>query len=233
MGHKEDKIIIKKQYNGSKISIDCAIFSYDHEGLKVLLVKEKNEKQSIKWKLASDCIKKGETIENTALGILKKFVGLDNFFLEQLKTFGYPSESSSQEDISIGYYALAKAEKHSLSTDVLDQDIKWCCIKEIKDLSYKHDHIFKDSLIALQNKVGQSDIAFNLLPEKFTLLQVKQLYEKILNIEIDTSNFRRKILQMGIVVDSNEKEKGVSHRAAKFYKFNADGYKKSIQVSFI
>lgn len=221
-----------KKKDDKNISIDCVIFNYDIQGLKVLLVQEKGCDGTINWGLASECIKEGDTIESTAHRILKKYIGLDEYFLEQLKAFGYSSNSSLQENISIGYYALAKVESDYLSEDYEIQDTKWCSLNEIVNLSEKHNEILSYSLKELRNKVCQSSIGFNLLPEKFTLLQVKQFYEEILGIEMNTSNFRRKILQMGLVLDLNEKEEDVSHRAAKFYRFNAEGYQKAMQRGF-
>ena len=210
---KESKIV--KHYNAAKIEIDCAIFNFEEDSLKVLLLKQKEKNGNIKWSLANDWIKEGETIAGTAQNILKKYIGSDQFFLEQLKAFGYSSESSRQEDILIGYYALLKRDA-ILSNE--NSDFEWIGINQISGLNEKHQIILDYSLNKLRKNICNSAIGFNLLPEKFTLLQVVHLYEEILGIEINKSNFRRKILQMGIILDSNEKEEDVSHRAAKFYK---------------
>lgn len=205
-------------YSINRIEIDCVIFNFEDESLKVLLVKQKDKKGN--FGLTNDWIKEGETISSTAHNILRKYIGADNFFLEQLKAFGYPSSSSSQEDIVIGYYAMVKRSRDNLEIDVLNSDVEWIGINEISGLSDKHKVIVDYSLKELRKNICQSAIGFNLLPEKFTLLQVIHLYEEILGVEINKSNFRRKLLQMGLVHDSNEKEKAVSHRAAKFYSVN-------------
>ena len=96
------------QYTSNRIEIDCVIFNFEGESLKVLLVKHKDNQGKLNFELAKDYIKEGDTISGTAQNILKKYIGVDNFFLEQLKAFGYPSSSSSQEDIAIGYYAMVK-----------------------------------------------------------------------------------------------------------------------------
>ncbi|WP_428232006.1 NUDIX hydrolase [Flavobacterium sp.] len=206
------------QYSTNRIEIDCVIFNFEGESLKVLLVKQKDKEES--WGLANDWIKEGETLSGTAHNILRKYIGVDNFFLEQLKAFGYPSSSSSQEDIAIGYYAMVKRDIGDIDNDIFNPNVAWMGINEISGLNNKHKVILDYSLKELRKNICKSAIGFNLLPEKFTLLQVMHLYEEILGIEINKSNFRRKILQMDLIQDSNEKEKAVSHRAAKFYSIN-------------
>ncbi|OXB07000.1 NUDIX hydrolase [Flavobacterium pectinovorum] len=209
---------IAKQYITNKIEIDCVIFNFENNSLKVLLVKQQDNEGVITWGLANDYIKKGETILSTAHNILKNYINGDQFFLEQLKAFSYQSDSSLQEDISIAYYALVKRDNSK--DDLFNADVKWIGINEIIGLNDKHKIILDFSLKELRKNICKSAVGFNLLPEKFTLLQVINLYEEILGIEINKSNFRRKLLQTGIVHDSNEKEEDVSHRAARFYSLN-------------
>ncbi|WP_264537915.1 NUDIX hydrolase [Flavobacterium sp. N1736] len=213
---------VARQYITNKIEIDCVIFNFENNSLKVLLVKQQDNEGVITWGLANDYIKKGETIWSTAHNILKNYTGGDNFFLEQLKAFSYQSSSSLQEDISIAYYALVKRDHNK--NDLFNADVKWISIHEIADLNDKHKVILDFSLKELRSNICKSAIGFNLLPEKFTLLQVINLYEEILGIEINKSNFRRKLLQTGIVHDSNEKEEDVSHRAARFYSLNLQSH---------
>ncbi|MEO8236479.1 MAG: NUDIX domain-containing protein [Flavobacterium sp.] len=221
---------IAREHSAIGISIDCVIFNFDDEGLKVLLVNEKDQNEN--WGLASDWISEGETIESTSNKILQKYIGTDNFFMEQLKAFNYPSQYSLKEDISIGYYALVKNNNPILSNDSKIAGVKWFKIDEALKLNYKHHMILEYSLKELKKRICQSGIGFNLLPEKFTLLQAMHLYEEILGVEMNKSNFRRKIFQMGLVLDIDEKEEDVSHRAAKFYKFNIENYEKLAQRGF-
>ena len=220
-----------KRYCTNRIEIDCVIFNFETDGLKVLLVKQKDNQENGSWGLANDYIKEGETISSTAHIILKKYIGSDNFFVEQLKAFSYPSPSSLQENISIGYYALVKRDNKQVNSP-FNLDVKWVGINEVIGLNDKHKMILDFSLKELRKNICQSAIGFNLLPEKFTLLQVIHLYEEILGIEVDKSNFRRKLLHMGIVHDLNEKEEDVSHRAAKFYTLNLNNYDSGRELNF-
>jgi len=207
-----------RQYITNKIEIDCVLFNFENNSLKVLLVKQQDSQGIDTWGLAHDFIKKGETIWSTAQNILQHYIHGAPFFLEQLKAFSYQSSASEQEDISIAYYALVKQDESK--NDLLTAEVKWIQINEIVNLNDKHKVILDFSLKELRKNICKSAIGFNLLPEKFTLLQVINLYEEILGIEINKSNFRRKLLQTGIVHDANEKEEDVSHRAARFYSLN-------------
>ncbi|PXY46677.1 NUDIX hydrolase [Flavobacterium hydrophilum] len=204
------------------ISIDCVIFNFDQGGLKVLLVNDQNEKEN--WRLPGHLISEGETIESTSNQMLRKYVGAEKFYAEQLKVFNPISQYSSSDEITIGCFALVKSDNHYLKNDLKLSEVQWCKIDEALNLNDKHRMILDYSLKELRSRIWQSTIGFNLLPEKFTLLQAMQLYEKILGIEMNKSNFRRKIFKMGLVLDIDEKEEDVSHRAAKFYKFNLENY---------
>jgi len=215
-GEKNNKNDIK-YCNSIQIEIDCIIFNLDSNILKILLVKQTDNEGNVNWRFANDCLKKGETIANTAHNIVKKYIGSEHFFMEQLKAFGYSTVSSLHENISIAYYSLINGDHNILENACKLLDAKWVGVDEIEGLNDKDKLILDFSLKELRRNICQSTIGFNLLPDKFTLLQVVHLYEKILGIEIDKSNFRRKILQLGVVQDLNEKEENVSHRAAKLY----------------
>ncbi|REG99623.1 NUDIX hydrolase [Flavobacterium aquicola] len=206
-----------KYYSPKRLEIDCVIFNLDNNSLKILLVKQTDNEGIVKWRFANDCLKKGETIAGVADTILKKHTGSNRYFIDQLKAFGYSPVPSVQENISIAYYGLIKSDQNVLDREPTNIDMKWIDINEIEGLNDKDKIILDFSLKELRKNICQSTIGFNLLPEKFTLLQVVHLYEKILGIEINKSNFRRKILQLGLVQDLNEKEENVSHRAARFY----------------
>jgi 8-oxo-dGTP diphosphatase len=157
---------------------------------------------------------------------------MDNIYLEQLKAFGDPNRFPLRRVITIGYYALVKREDYDVKAGFTASDAKWYKINQIPKLIYDHNEILDYSIKNLRNRVRQAPLGFNLLPEKFTLLQLMHLYEEILGIEMDKSNFRRKILHMKLLVALNEKQKDVSHRAAQLYKFDAVIYEKLTQKGF-
>ncbi|MGB8703704.1 MAG: NUDIX domain-containing protein [Gillisia sp.] len=216
----------------NSITIDCVIFGFDEGNLEVLLVEHGEGISKGRWGLPGGWIKEEESTDDAAHRLLRELAGLDNIYLEQLKAFGDPDRFPLGRVITIGYYALVKKEDYNVKAGFTASDARWYRVKDIPDLIYDHNEILTFSLSHLRNRVRQAPIGFNLLPEKFTLLQLMHLYEEILGIEMDKPNFRRKILKMKLLVDLKEKEQNVSHRAAKLYRFDNDVYKKLQKKGF-
>jgi 8-oxo-dGTP diphosphatase len=214
------------------VTVDCVIFGFKKEGLEVLLVQHAIGESEGSWGLPGGWIKKEESAEDAAHRVLYELTSLDNIYLEQLKAFTNPNRVLDRRVITIGYYALVNQEDHNIKASLAVREAKWCKINEIPNLIFDHNEILNFSLMQLQNRVRQAPIGFNLLPEKFTLLQLMHLYEEILGIELDKSNFRRKILHMKLLLELDEKQQDVSHRAAKLYKFDAEIYKKLTEKGF-
>lgn len=214
------------------ITIDCVIFSFDKKNLEVLLVQHAGGESIGKWGLLGGDLHIDESVDNAALRIVNELTGLDNIYLEQLKAFTDPDRVSVMRVITVGYYTLVNREDYNIKASVSVIEAKWFKIKDIPNLIFDHNEILDFSLMQLRNRVRQAPIGFNLLPEKFTLLQLMHLYKEILGIELDKSNFRRKILHMKLLVALDEKQQDVSHRAAKLYKFDPDIYKKLTEKGF-
>ncbi|WP_417939158.1 NUDIX hydrolase [Flavobacterium sp. RS13.1] len=214
------------------ITIDCVIFGFDQGSLEVLLIQHGEGISKGKWGLPGGWINKKESIDDAAHRLLNELTALDHIYLEQLKAFGNPHRFPLRRVITIGYYALIKRENYNIQPGFTASDAKWYKINQIPDLIYDHSEILAYSLKQLRERVRQAPIGFNLLPEKFTLLQLMHLYEEILGIEMDKSNFRRKILHMKLLVALDEKQQDVSHRAAKLYKFDSEIYTKLTEKGF-
>lgn len=214
------------------ITIDCVIFGFDQGSLKVLLIEHAEGISKGKWGLPGGWIKETESIDQAANRLLSELTGLTEIYLEQLKAFGDPDRFPLGRVITIGYYALVKIEDYNIQAGFTASDAKWYTIDSIPNLIYDHQTILDYSLKRLRNRVKQAPIGFNLLPEKFTLLQLMQLYEEILGVEMDKSNFRRKFLRMKLLEGLDEREQDVSHRAAKLYRFDFDIYKKLTEKGF-
>lgn len=214
------------------ISIDCVVFGFDKGSLEVLLVEHAHGIRKGEWGLPGGWIHENEGIDNAAHRLLADLTGLDNTYLEQLKAFGDPDRFPLGRVITIAYYALVKKEDYNIRAGFTASDAKWCKIADVPELIYDHNEIFDYSLMNLRRRVRQAPIGFNLLPEKFTLLELMQLYEEILGVEMDKSNFRRKILHMKLLVALGEKQKDVSHRAAQLYEFDPKIYEKLTKKGF-
>ena len=214
------------------ITIDCVIFGFDKGSLEVLLIEHAEGIRKGEWGLPGGWIHENESIDNAAHRLLADLTGLDNIYLEQLKAFGEPDRFPLGRVITIGYYALVKREDYNIRAGFTASDAKWYKIADVPNLIYDHNQILNYSLTNLQTRVKQAPIGFNLLPEKFTLLELMQLYEEILGVEMDKSNFRRKILRMKLLVALGEKQKEVSHRAAELYEFDPKIYEKLTKKGF-
>jgi len=229
----DDDIIVKNDPSVmNAITIDCVIFGFDKGSLEVLLIQHAEGISKGKWGLPGGWINKKESTDDAAHRLLNELTALDHIYLEQLKAFGNPDRFPLRRVITIGYYALIKREDYNIQPGFTASDAKWYKINQIPDLIYDHNEILAYSLKHLRNRVRQAPIGFNLLPEKFTLLQLMHLYEEILGIEMDKSNFRRKILHMKLLVALDEKQQDVSHRAAQLYKFDSEIYTKLTEKGF-
>ncbi|MCG9972871.1 NUDIX hydrolase [Christiangramia crocea] len=214
------------------VTIDCVIFGFQDGVLEILLVKHASGIKEGEWALPGGWISEKESIDDAAHRLLKELTGLNNIYLEQLKAFGNPDRFPLGRVITIGYNALIKKDEYIVEPGFTASEAEWYKIKEVPDLIYDHSKILDFSLQRLRRRVRQAPIGFNLLPEKFTLLQLQQLYEEILDIKLDKPNFRRKILKMKLLTNLNEKEKDVAHRAAKLYSFDDEIYRKLTEKGF-
>lgn len=216
----------------SSITIDCCVFSFEKENLKVLLVQHGEGISKGKWGLPGGWIKKEEDIDIAAARLLFDLTGLKDIYLEQVRTFGKPDRFPMGRVITVGYYALIKLGDFNVKAGFTASEARWYSVKDIPELIYDHNEILEASLNRLRGKVRRAPIGFNLLPEKFTLLQLMQLYSEILDIDMDKSNFRRKFLKMKLLQEVGSKQQGVSHRAAKLYRFDENIYRSLTQKGF-
>lgn len=206
------------------VSIDCLIFGFRGSGLDILLIKHGEGISKGKWALPGGWIQYNEDVDEAAGRLLKSLTGVSNIYLEQLRAFGDVSRYPEKRVITIAYYALVNTDHYALSAGFTASDVQWFNVHEVPKLPYDHNRILDFGLRQLKHKVRHEPIGFNLLPRKFTLHQIQQLYEAILEMQLDKPNFRRKLLNMNLLVPCNEKQKDVSHRAASLYRFDKKIY---------
>jgi len=214
------------------LSIDCLIFGFDNGELNVLLVKHGEGISKGRWALPGGWIKYNESVDKAASRLLQSLTGVSNIYLEQLKSFGEVRRYPLERVITIAYNALVNAENYALSPGFTASDVKWFNLQEVPKLPYDHNEILAYGFKHLKHKVMHEPIGFNLLPKKFTLHQIQELYEAILETKLDKPNFRRKLLNMNLLVPCNEKQKDVSHRAANLYRFDKKIYDKLAEKGF-
>lgn len=219
-------------YARPAVTVDCVIFGFDKNQLKVLLTKRAIEPFLGKWAFPGGFIQEEETAEDCALRKLWEEAGLQDIFLEQLYTFSDLARDPRGRVISIAYYALVKPEAYMLKAGVDIEAVKWFGIDENIDLAFDHMQILNTAIERLKGKIRYQPIGFELLPEQFTLPDLHNLYETVLQRSIDRGNFRKKILSMGLLIDHSDKQKDRRSRAAKIYSFDRIKYKELTESGF-
>ena len=177
-------------------------------------------------------IKYNESIDGAANRILSSQTSVGNIYLEQFKTFGDLERFPVRRVITIAYYALVNIEQFELHPGPTEADVNWFAIQDVPKMAFDHDVILRSCFEFLKHKIQHEPIGFNLLPPKFTLLQLQELYEAILGQKLDKSNFRKKFLKMNLLVDTKERQQDVSHRAATLYCFDENVYNKLLMKGF-
>ncbi len=210
------------------IAIDCIIFGFDEAGLKLLLIHRGFEPEKGKWSLMGGFVNEKESLEMAANRILKQLTGLSGVYLEQLHSFGTPQRDPVERTISVAYYALVDIHQYEqqLSDDFHPQ---WVTLKKIPKLIFDHDQMVALAKSKLRDKASVQPVLFELLPEKFTLPVLQNLYENVYEKEFDKRNFSRKALSMEWLVKMKDKEKHSSKKGAFYYKLNKRKYRSQFQ----
>lgn len=214
------------------LSIDCVVFGFKNAALSVLLVKHNQGVTKGQYALPGSWIKYNESIDNAAYRILTAQTSVKNIYLEQLQAFGDTNRFPHKRVITVCYYALVNIENFELHAGSSVSEVDWFTMSNIPKMAFDHNEIVNKCFTHLQHKVRQEPIGFNLLPKKFTLLHLQELYEAILNQKLDKPNFRRKLMKMNLLVSCNETQKDVSHRAAQLYRFDKKVYDRLIERGF-
>lgn len=211
------------EYSKFHVAIDCIIFGFDKDKLKLLLIKRKFEPEIGKWSLMGGFVEENESLDDAVKRILFKLTGLENIIMEQLFTYGEIDRDPGERVISVAYFAVIKTDDY---TNKLGSKYgaKWEELTYIPDLIFDHNLMVKKALKRLRRSAKYQPIGFEILPEKFTIPQLQKLYEAIYQKELDKRNFRKKILSMNLLLKLDEKEKKYSRKGAYYYKFNKEKY---------
>ncbi|GAC35119.1 hydrolase, NUDIX family [Paraglaciecola polaris LMG 21857] len=214
------------------LSIDNVVLGIESGRLMVLTAKYNTGLAQGLWGLLGGWVAYDEPIDNAAKRILKMITGVDDLYLEQFRAFGDVKRYPAERVVTIAYYALVRPDLYNVIPGGTASHVEWRDVRNLPSLIYDHGEIVKALLLHLKSKVRHEPIGFNLLPEKFTLLQLQEVYEAILDVKLDKPNFRRKILKMNLLIDCNEKQQGVMHRAASLYRFDMVVYQKLCEHGF-
>lgn len=227
-GQKIDQYSInEKMY----VATDCIIFGFDRGALKLLIFKRRVEPKKGEWSLIGSFVRLDEDVSTAAQRVLEEITGLSNIYMEELKTYGTVDRDPGYRVISVAQYALMRIKDQDKEL-VQQHGAVWHDIDELPTLVLDHDEMVKDALEKLKAKARIQPIGFELLPEKFTIPQLQQLYEAIYRQRFDARNFRKKVLSNNVLIKLEEKDKSSSKRGAFYYKFDHQRYEKLMKSGF-
>ncbi|MEY4383195.1 MAG: hypothetical protein RI995_737 [Bacteroidota bacterium] len=236
------------------ISIDCAIFGFEQDELKVLLSKNA---VITKWSLPGGFVRKTENLEEAARRTTVERTGIDHLFFRQFKTFGDPNRNIvpgifdeekfekitgfqipentwlKEDAISIGYYAVTNISESKPEIDIFSTECKWFNIEDVPPLAFDHNQILQEALQTLKIHLYHYPIGKNLLPALFTLKEIKNLYEILSGKHLHASNFPNKLISLGLIEKTEEKRNIGAHRAPTYYTFNEEVYENMLQDGFV
>ncbi|MFK7925597.1 MAG: NUDIX domain-containing protein [Bacteroidia bacterium] len=206
------------------ISVDNIIFGFAQGELKVLLIKRNFEPHQGKWSLMGGFVRQGENLQDAAARVVLTLTGLADVFMEQVKTYGAIDRDDEDRTISVAYYALIRVDQYDAALGE-GHGAKWFPIEALPKLIFDHAQMIQDALKVLQEKTRQKPIGFNLLPLKFTIPQLRLLYEVINQKQLDHGNFSKKLHNMQLLERLDDKDKSQSKKGAYYYRFDPLRYR--------
>jgi len=204
------------------LTVDIVVFTLRENRLQVLLIRRAGEPFSGSWALPGGFVRMEESLEEAALRELCEETGVQEAYLEQLYTFGEPGRDPRGRVVSVAYYALIPADAHYRSEGGSDaSQAGWFPVGELPQLAFDHTEIITYALARLHYKLEYTAVGFELLPEEFSLSEIQHTYEIILGESLDKRNFRRRMLESGIIEPTRVK-RGKEGRPAQLYRYRAD-----------
>ena len=221
--HYQLRVPFTYEYPRPALTVDCAVFGFDGAGLKILLIRRGLEPFFGSWALPGGFVQIDEDLDAAARRELMEETHLQHVFLEQLFTIGTPDRDPRGRVVSVTYYALVRPDQHPATGDTDAAEAAWYAVDQLPPLAFDHAEILEMALTRLRGKISYQPIGFELLPKKFTLTQIQDLYEAILGRSIDKRNFRKKLLAFDFVVPTEEYSLG-AHRPARLHRFDRRRY---------
>lgn len=207
-----------------ELSTNIVIFGYNaKKGVSVLLKKRKYFPYIGKWAIPGKILEKGEPMEDSVKKGLKEEAGISANYIEQLHSFEAIEKYPDKRTISITYYGLVDSEKGIKHHNSVEEDVNWFNIDELPSLAFNHDEIIAKAIETLRHKILYDPIGFELLGKKFRFSELHQLHETLLNKKMDRRNFKKKVLQMDILEELNEKSTGKG-RPGNLFRFDKEKF---------
>lgn len=211
------------EYPHPAVTVDVVIFTIRDRQLKLLLIRRAGEPYRGQWALPGGFVQLQESLEEAARRELEEETGVSGVFLEQLYTFGHPDRDPRERVITVAYYALIPSDKIQIRAATDAEAVGWFGMDELPALAFDHAAIVKMAHERLTAKLDYSTIAFAFMPELFTLSELQEVYEIILRQEMDKRNFRKWVLALEQIEETDEERRGGIHRPAKLYRVKHPG----------
>jgi len=209
---------IRQSLNSPQVAVDVVIFTIEAGELAALLVQVKSGPFADRWAFPGGLVPVGEAPEATATRELLAQTGIEDVYLEQLRTFGDPGRDPHAHVVSIAYFALIPSKGHAPANNSKYASMRWFPVRGLPALAYDHNAIAEYALSRLRSKLEYTNIVYSLLPREFTLGELQHLYEIILGRRLDRRNFRKKILALRLLRPLHRQRCG-AHRPAQLYAF--------------
>lgn len=225
---------VKKYYEQEqdfKVAVDCIIFGFDEEGLKLLLLKRNFEPCKGEWSLMGGFLRAEEDLDQAAERVLKDCTGLEKVYMEQLMTFSDVHRDPGARVVSAAYFALLDIRNYG-KADVVTHNAVWFRMDEVPPLIFDHNLMAKKALARLRRRASNCPVGFNLLPLEFTLPSLQMLYEAIFGYAMDKRNFRKKIQSMDILIQTGKKDYSTSKKGAYLYRFDEKKYNEMVENGY-
>lgn len=204
------------------LAVDCVIFGYEDNDLKILIYPRGFDPFKGKWSLLGGFVKRDETLGDASRRILLKTTGLTNIYQEQVHSFSRLDRDPAERVVSTSYYALVRIDKHDKNLSK-DKGARWWSVNKIPDLVLDHNEMVDKALENLRQKARMEIVGRDLLGDMFTLTNLKNLYEAIFQKQFDTSNFRKKMLSLDMLERTEIKDFSESKKGAYLYKYKSSG----------
>ena len=220
------------EYPRAALTVDCIVFGLDEQELKVMLIQRALPPFEGKWALPGGFVRLEETLDEAARRELEEETGLRKIFMEQLYTFSQLDRDPRERIISVAYYALVNLGDHQVHAATDARDAAWFGVHDVPSLAFDHAEILRLALERLRGKLRYQPVGFELLPKKFTLSELQHLYELVLERTLDKRNFRKRVLAMDLLEETDEVQQDVAHRAARLYRFDERKYRRLLKTGF-
>ena len=214
-----------KEHQKILLSVDCIIFGFEENKLKVLIGKRKMDPGRGEWSLYGGFVRNDESLDEAANRTLYELTGLRNVYMRQVGAFGSINRDPGERVVSVAYYALMNVGDYNDKLQA-EHQVEWVDVNDIPAMFSDHNDMIRRARKLMQQKIKTEPISFQLLPNLFTLTQLQRLYEAVNGEEVDKRNFRKRIKEMEFIERTDLIDKQLSKRGASLYRFNKKMFEK-------